>query len=287
MSKYFIQDEDIVKVRLSDYLKKCPLQEQKRVRRIISVLGDVSLTHSEIAVFVTQVNAYMSLHVYDKEDELLKEIYKFTSKFPQLSFCSVLTIADRYEKDIFEDYHMAEILEELIIIFGIEDITFEMFEAYLREKSTEVSNKIMKEALIFEKYRDSYSCEETTIYDYIRFLTHCAVYEHIKVDKLLESMPSPEIIKKDIKFRSYVFQKYGTALPQEPISFMMTRSLAKEESMDIYGEQPKYCSLAKIYVDAPFTTQEFLDSIDLEKTKELIKEPESFHERMIKKYGKK
>ena len=112
---------------------------------------------------------------------------------------------------------------------------------------------------------------------------------HIPVDAVIDSIPSPEIVKKDIHQLDQLAKEYGTFMYLvKPLSFEITKSLAKGEDISKYKDQPSYYLRRDgQYEDATFTIKEFLDSIDSKKTKELMKEPESFQQRMIKKFGKK
>ena len=56
-----------------------------------------------------------------------------------------------------------------------------------------------------------------------------------------------------------------------PISYQMIESLATDEGLDYYPEQPQYLICGTSKIDATFTKQEFLDSIQKAKVKKLEK----------------
>ncbi len=268
MSKYFVDEEMI---SLKDYFEKCLPQEEKMVSKLLTYLGDVTISKSLLEIFLNSCYMFSSMHIYEQEDEVICGIYKFCSKFPKLSCESTSFIASHYKKDIFEGHKVDEVLEKIIKGFGICDEAFKIFMMYLSEADRVVSKKYYLQAMLLDSYKDEYFLEEYDHYaNYISFLKARITDEHIDTREVIKYMPCPDLIKKDIEYYAYLNQHHSTRIAPSPLSFLMTMSLAKGESMDIYGDQPIYYAVGyRDNFDAPFTTQEFMDSI--EKRKEKIK----------------
>ena len=106
---------------------------------------------------------------------------------------------------------------------------------------------------------------------YIPFLKSLVRNKHMSADKIIECMPSPELVIKDCKQLFDLEKKYRCYMGAGyPISYRMTESLAKDEDLEkTYGLKQAYCLNQSIIEEATFTTQEFVESVKKYKTKKL------------------
>ncbi len=287
MSKYF---EDEKKIVLKQYYDICDKEERDKVLKVLISLGDVEISEALLKGYIKSLDILGGSYDVRKDPKTIQGIYKIYTKFPRLSTEAFEEIYDRYIDDLFTEYGLISVFEKVIKVFGETDQAVIFFFYYVDEKAKELSKKYDVEAYPLYRLSPLYDVEEKEDYDqYIAFLYRIIMREHISVDAIIDSIPSPEIVKRDIRQLDQLAKKYGTFMYCfEPLSFEITRSLAKGEDISKYKDQPSYylCRDGQ-YEDATFSMKEFLDSIDSEKTRELIKEPESFHEKMLKKYLKK
>ena len=141
---------------------------------------------------------------------------------------------------------------------------------YIDKKADELQSKYEKEASKLDKYIKLYSDDGLTD-GYISYLKHLVIEKHMSVDKIIDSMPSQELIKKDrehlyhISKTSHCFMGCGY-----PASYLMTESYVKDADLSKYGQRPTYyISASDEKKEATFTTQEFIDSVNQEKVKRL------------------
>ena len=272
MSQYFVDEEEVIV--LKDYFEICSPDEERMVGKLLTYLGDVTISKSLLEIFVNRRYMFGSMHIYEEEGEIIAGIYKFCCKFPKISCEGARFIASHYKKDIFEVFKVDEVLEKIIKGFGISDEAFELFVLYVSESDRIVSHKYYLQAMLLDIYEDDYFVEKYEFYaNYIKFLKSRIVDEHIDPREVIKYMPCPDLIKKDIEYYAYLNSHHSTRIASAPLSFLMTVSLAKKSDMGIYGEQPVYYSVGYMdNFDAPFTTKEFMESI--EKRKEKIKKKE-------------
>ncbi|MBP5684550.1 MAG: hypothetical protein J6X02_04770 [Bacilli bacterium] len=131
-----------------------------------------------------------------------------------------------------------------------------------------------KEASKLDDYYDEYYIEGISdFYQYITYLKGLVIYEHLPVDAIIDSMPSPEIIKKDTLHITELARFYRCHLGMGyPTSYECTKIIA---SGHILVEQDEkiayYISAAKEFVDGTFSTKEFMDSVRDRREKRLRK----------------
>lgn len=287
MSKYF---EDEKKIVLKEYYDTCDVKEKDIVLKILMYLGDVEISEALMKAYIASTHSFGGRYDVRTDSKTIKGLYEIYTKFPRLSAEALKDICDIYIYDLFKEYGLISIFEKVIKVFGETDQAVIFFSYYVEEKAKELSKVYEQKAHALYRLSPLYDVETKKEYDqYIAYLYRIITREHIPFEAVVDSIPSPEIVKKDICHLDRLAKEYGTIMYcYEPLSFEITKSLAKGEDLIKYKGRPSYYLCRKgQYADATFTMKEFLDSIDSEKTKELIKESESFHERMIKKYGKK
>lgn len=269
MEKYFEENQ---KTQLSMYLERGISDKMKKtIEFLICCLGDVSLPLDIIESYKDYF--YSSGGRYDvrTEVESVKGLYEFYKKFPSISAKAFEEISFRYIKDLFEEYSLDIVFEKLIKMHGKTDETLELFISYTEKKADELQKKRRKEARKLDRYLPIYHVDGL-VDDYIPFLKSLVIRKHISVDRILDSMPSPELVKKDrehLHRLSIVFHCYFGCVP---ISYLITEDLAKGEDILKYGERPSYSvSFLEKPVETTFTTQEFIDSTKKTKDKELVR----------------
>ena len=287
MSKYF---EDSKKIVLKQYYDICDKSERDIVLKILICLGDVEISEALLKAYIVSSHTFGGRYDVRTDPKTIKGLYKIYTKFPRLSAEAFEEICDIYIDDLFIEYDLIFMFDKIIKVFGETDQAVIFFFYYVDEKADELSKMYDQKAHALYRLSPLYDVEYKEDYNqYIAFLYRIIMREHIPVDAVIDSIPSPEIVKKDIHQLDQLAKEYGTFMYLvEPLSFEITKSLAKGEDISKYKDQPSYYLYRDgQYEDATFTMKEFLDSIDSKKTKELMKEPESFQQRMIKKFGKK
>lgn len=107
---------------------------------------------------------------------------------------------------------------------------------------------------------------------YIELLKAISQQKGISYDDIYSKLPSSDLVKKDEKFiDTYPVARVLLGIA-DPASYVLTVFHIVDKIPEDYPEQPKYyISTSEGSVSAPFTKQEFLDSIKKEKTKKLEK----------------
>ena len=187
MSKYFKERESI---KLSEFLEKdISDREDYWTRAMIDSIDDFELPEDIIKKFVSFLY-YGGKYDVSREIETVKGLYDFYKKFPKISDEVFYKIAKRYIKDLFEDYSLDEIFEKMIKTYGETDETIEIFIMYIDKKAEELDKKYEEKATKLDQYEEEYG-------GYITYLKQLVTKEHISVDKIIKSMPEPELIKRD------------------------------------------------------------------------------------------
>lgn len=270
MSKYFIDEKEI---QLSTYLERELSDKMKKtVEYLIHCLGDVSLPVYIIDAYRTYF--YSSEGRYDvrTEEETIKGLYEFYKKFPSISGKAFYEISVRYIKDLFEDYSLVSVFEKLIKEHGESDETLETFITSVEKKADELQKKYFKQAILLRGCGKFYHVDGLAD-DYIPFLKSLVIKKHIPIEKIIESMPSPELVKEDRMYLHRLAVKYCCYFGcGYPASYLLTEAMAKGEDLSKYGERPLYSiSLTDKPIKATFTIQEFIESTKQDNVKKLIR----------------
>ena len=131
-----------------------------------------------------------------------------------------------------------------------------------------------EEASRLDEYRDEYYIEGISdFYQYITYLKDLVIYDHFLVDDIIDSMPSPEIIKKDTLQLKELARFYRCNLGMGyPTSYECTKILASGATIKEEDEKiAYYVSSRKEIVDGTFSTREFMDSVRERREKRLGK----------------
>lgn len=268
MKTYF--KEETKKMKLSEYLKltefKCFLCDEKyrepRTRYIMDIIGDAELDEETYKLFLSQFQSCGGRYDVRLKRETIKGIYDISKKYPFLTADALDEIWFVYIQDQFEEYMLDEVLGKYIEIYGKKTETLFKYLDYVDKTAKQFDRQFIKEASKLDKYYTVYDM------DLIKRLQYIIKSQHIKADKIISSLPSSELIRRDkaqlteicIKTRIYM----GAC---EPISYQMIESLATKGELDYYPEQPQYVICGTTKIDATFTKQEFLDSIKEKKQK--------------------
>ncbi len=140
---------------------------------------------------------------------------------------------------------------------------------YLTEE--ELKKRRCKQARKLDRYLQVYHVDGL-VDDYIPFLKSLVIRERISVDKVLGSMPLPELVKSDREQLHRLMVRTRCLFSCMPISYALTEMLAKGEDLFKYGERLYYdLGMYDKPIEALFTVQEFIDSTQEFKTMRLLK----------------
>lgn len=118
----------------------------------------------------------------------------------------------------------------------------------------------------FDSLVDEYSLK------YVELLKAIAKQEQLSFEQILSKLPSSEIVKRDEEFIDKVPVTRVLLGMADPATYVLTYYHIVSKVPDDYPEQPRYyISLSEGSYDAPFTKQEFLNSIKQEQVKKLEK----------------
>ena len=267
MSKFFVEEQE-EKVLLSKFIEM--IQDGtyeghlsypkdvlvRNVERIKKDITDVELPTSVIKELYMCFHSFGGRYDVRTDSETIKGVYSIYSKYPELSGEAVDHIVHIYIKDLFEDYELEDKLGKFIEVFGKTDDAFEAFYDYANKKADELQVKYDEDAKKLEEYKMTYEV------DYIEYLQGLIKREHFSFDKIVECMPSAELIKadkeqiRDISERTRIY--FGACYP---ISYSLTRGLVKDSNyLDDCGEF-SYVVNSETRIPATFTKEQFLESI--------------------------
>ena len=277
MSKYFDDEE---KVLLSSYLKKIEPEndifaEKKKssTKFLINCLGDVELSESVIKTLTSYINTYGGKYNVRTKPKTLKGIYEVYSKIPRLTGEAIEEISRSYISDLYEEYSLVSIFEDLIKTNGENDETFIKYMDSVEKASEELQERYDKDASVLDKFKEEYF-KYVGAKHYVNitsYLKEAVKREHISIDAILSSLPSPELVEKDAEQLAELAKEnriiFGIGIP---VSYKMTKELAENGDLSSFEEQPYYyISTTDKCVDTTFTKQEFLDSVKKEYQKRI------------------
>lgn len=276
MKKYFKEEDEKQKLKLSEYLtykdkdfKFLICDEKKRILRtkyIIEILGDVEMDMDIYKLFISQFQSFGGRYDVRTKPETIKGIYDISQKYKFLTANALDEIWFVYIHDQFEEYALDEVLGKYFQLYGKTEKTLFEYIDYVDKTSNEFDKKFIEEASKLDRYYQEYD------YDLIEHLQYIVISQHISADKIISSLPSRELIDKDKKQLHDIVKRtrifFGGCYP---ISYQMIESLATDEGLNYYPEQPQYLICGTSKIDATFTKQEFLDSIQKVKVKKLEK----------------
>ena len=259
LSEYLTYKDSDFKYLICDAGKRIP-----RTKYIIEILGDVEMDIDTYKLFIGQFQSLGGRYDVRTKPETIRGIYDISQKYPFLSADALDEIWFVYIHDQFEEYSLDEVLGKYFQLYGkTEKALFEYLD-YIDKTAKEFDKKFIEEASKLEVYYQEYD------HDLIEHLQYIVKRQHILADKIISSLPSKELIDKDTKQLHGIIERtrifFGAC---HPISYQMIESLATDEGLDYYPEQPQYLICGTSKIDATFTKQEFLDSIQKEKVKKL------------------
>ncbi len=271
-------------VKASKYLKKyLKIKEySERDKRIASemlleFLGDVTLPPGIIEQFLDYYKCTGGRYNVRQEKESTLGLYEFYKKFPTITPAAFGDVAFLYIKDLYEKYDLIKYFEDMIAKYGETDKAFDHFIHYVKRSADLLQIQYDRDALRMNKYYALY--DEEKGYSFDGFISHLYVAikrKHLPVDKVIEGLPSYELMAKDESQWSELFWSTDLyrmiAQKVPPISYSMVETYAKGEDLfEIYGEKPMYKLANGKLVRATFTTQEYLDDIKKDMSEKRIK----------------
>lgn len=266
MSKYFNEE---IKTTLSgkiDWLRQTSgydkEQKIKEVRYLREILGDVRLSGKVINEFINLFHTSGGKYDVRTNTETIEGLYEICAKFPNLTSQAVKELANRYIKDLFEEYSLIELLEEMIKSNGATDEVFEKYLSIIDKAAEEQQERYKEEANKLDQYKEEYSDIECSL-DYIDYLKALVIREHIPVESIINSMPEKDLISKDVEQLSKLSKQtriyMGVGIPA---SYAITRVYAKEKKLSSIPEQPTYTiNTGKSEIPTTFTKQSYIESI--------------------------
>ena len=273
MAVYFKEKEE-KKLSLSEYLKKdelkcqyhlCPEKYRApRTKYIIDAIGDVELDESTYSLFLKQWQCSGGMYDVRTKSETFKGIYDFYKRFPFLTADALDEIWFRYISDLYQEYHLENILEIFLERFGKEDKTFKLFLSFTDEMAKFHHQKYIEDARKIESFEKEYGEE------FISRIKTLIIRQHLSLETIIKCLPSAEIIQRDEEQLKSIVEStrmfFGAC---EPISYQMFESLVTGEGLEYYPEQPQYSICGTKKMDTTFTKKTFLESIKKAKVKKL------------------
>ena len=276
MSKYFNEEQ---RTSMSKYLDKVKKSDKfdketttKEVEYLINCLGDIELPESIIEEFTRLFHTFGGRYDVRSETETIKGLYDIYAQFPNLSKIAFGEITSNYINDLYEEYPIIDTFKKLIETFGENDDTFKMFMAYVNCKADELQVKYSEEAKKLDKYYDEYKDISMGI-DYITYLKNLVQREHISADQIIKSLPESNLVREDTNIVNNLAEIsrnfFGVCTP---ISYRMTRQLAKHGNLDNYDDELYYyISTIDKVIKTSFNKEQFLESVKNNHKKQLSK----------------
>ena len=270
MGKYF-KEAKTKKQKLSDYLEKiefkCSLYDEKsrksRTQYIMEIIGDVEFDEETYKLFISEFDCFGGRYSVRTKSETIKGIYDISQKYPFLTSSALEEIWFVYIHDQFEVYDLEKELGKYIDTYGRTDEALEKYLEYVDLTAKEFDKQYQLEADKLGIFCDEYDKE---LIEHLQFIIK---QQHISFEKVISSLPSRQLIDKDKKQLEKIMEEtrifFGAC---HPISYQMIESLATDEGLDYYLEQPKYLICGTRTIDTTFTKQEFLKSVK-EKQKDI------------------
>lgn len=273
MRSYF-KDESIGKYKLSEYLKWdhskfkfhiCGEEKIKaRTEYIMDIIGDAKLDEETYELFIREFQSWGGRYDVRTSKETFKGIYEILKKYPFLSAAGLEQIWFVYIHDQFEECKLDEALEIFLKRYGKTEEALDKYLEYVDEVAKIYDSQFEQETIKLQE-----CCKD---YDepLIKHLQYVIKSQHIRAEKIIDCLPSQELIQKDRSQLSEIIR--GTRIffgACDPISYQMIESLATGEGLDYYPDQPKYSATGVGTIEATFTKKEFLESI--KKRKESLK----------------
>ncbi|MBR1376352.1 MAG: hypothetical protein IJ565_00855 [Bacilli bacterium] len=281
MSKYFKDGEDI---KLSDYYGtlKSNIEEAREklivneeletvnsilsedlvslnnLEKALSIMGDVKMTKTGFYIFNRYLNSETKYDVKYQKDNL-EGICKLIREFPMLTEEAILEIAYQYKKDIFEKRFLLHNLMATIDKYGNNDVAFEEFMKRVKATTEQYDSMYAKEIEKLIVYKNIYSK------NYIKFLENIMRSRHLSFEEVSNYLPASEMIEKDENVVENIYKEYG--IKELPISYELTATLIEHGDID-RPEEFLYYGKGNYVIDVPFTVEEFISSVTLNRTKE-------------------
>ena len=280
-------------VKASKYLKKYLKAKEytERDRKLASemlleFLGDVKLPAGIIEMFISYYKCTGGRYDVRHEKESSLGLYEFYKKFPTITPDAFDDVAFLYIKDLYDKYDLIKYFEDMIAEYGETDEAFDHFIHYVQRSADLLQIQYDHDALKMNKYYKLYGEKEGYSFDgFISNLYFDISRKHLPVDKVIEGLPSFELMIKDkshwhkLYWSGSLYRMLAQLVP--PISYSMVETYAKGEDLfEVYGETPMYKFANGKLVRATFTTQEYLDDIKKDMSEKRIKLDETKKHRL-------
>ena len=273
MSKYFTTYHEPLISSLIDY--DCDEQVKKAFECMTDCVDEkVELPFSIIQAYSDYFHSYGGRYDVRQYGLSAEGLYSFYKRFPDISPVAFKEISDRYIKDLFDDYELEDVFDKMIQTMGKKDETFELFLLYVDKKADELDSKYEEEASKLDDYSEEYYIEgRSDFYQFIPYLKRLMMYEHYQYDDIVDSLPSPEIVKKEAEQLSKLSRFYRCTFGSGyPTSYFYTKVLASGLRLREVDDKIKYyVSTVQKEIEGTFSTKEFMDSVRERREKRLGK----------------
>lgn len=259
MYKYFVEEPEMIE--LKDQIDYYSGIEQGRLKRLLDILGGVSISREFI-------DAYLSYFDYtcskrgnlSLTEESLKGMYDLSQTYPQLGSEGLKLIMGEYVKDMFDEAQPLKFFDGMIL--KEKDDSFKKFMHLLRHEGEKSDMPYKEEARRVETYLLPEYGEE-----FVKYIKDYAVQYHKTFEDIYYSIPYASVIRKDADTFYEIGRRELFGAIGYPHSFTMCKFMILYGSVDSFRGQLMYDSTIKGTFESPMTVDEFLESIE-EKRKE-------------------
>lgn len=251
MSKYFLEEKED-EIFFSQYEDT---RDEKYIKYLQEIFPSEKLSKEKIKCLCDYLR-FIGRYSIRYEKETLESLFVIMQRFKCLSSKAFDELFRFYIKDLFDTYKLEDTLEKLILSFGYSDQMYEEFLKYVERKADELDLMYKQDAERLEIYTQEYGVR------FIDSLKSFILRTHVPADKVLEKMPSADIIKQDeqqLLDLSYFYRIYMGLC--EPVSYTYFKTYVKDGCLDRLPETPKYYINQSIEKEATFTKTEFLKSL--------------------------
>lgn len=227
MSK-FILDNEFEKNKMSTYTDD---DNKDIVDYLISILGDVEISKEDMRIFVRQFNRSAGDYDVLTEPNTIKTMYSIKEKHPLLSPEAINCLFPKYIDDLFEKENLANKMDNLIDIFGLNDDMFEVYLSYIDRKALTLQEEYVEKSKIFNDLRGLYSN------NFIEFLEYLTLRRHYDPEIIINNIPTNDFIEKDEKCLKELSEKYRIFMGLDyPISYRLLEKSIINDLTDMSEE---------------------------------------------------
>ena len=253
MYEYFVEVPKMVE--LKKVVESHSGIEQGRLKRLLDILGDVTISREFI-------DAYLSYFDYTSSkrgnlsltEESLIDMYELSQAYPQLESTSIRLIMGEYVKDLFDEVQPLKYFDGMTL--RQMDDSFEKFMKLLKQAG--------------EKSDIPYKEEESKIASslieygsgFVDYIKKYAVKYHKTFEDIYYSIPDASVVRKDADIFYEIGRRELFGPTGYPYSYKMCEFMILFGDLDDFKHPLMYDSSLRGRFESPVTTDEFLKSIE-------------------------